>query len=218
MVNVKNFDRLPTREKILRISADIIVNEGLKKFTAKNIADRLGITDAAIFKHFSSMDDIILEIIERYVSKCSKSADEAEDKSKSVKERLYSVLKSHLNVLEETKGAVPVLCFEFLRDENKKFYSILRNFIENYKDKISQLIREGQSEGSIRKDVDPEGIAMLFVGLIQAKVFAYLLDNKKGKIVEDPEQFISEIFYGILTEGGNKESLKGNDNIEIKRR
>ncbi len=205
MVNVKDFHKLPTKEKILRVSADIIVKEGLRKFTAKNIADRLGITDAAIFKHFNSMDDIISEIIERYVSKCSKSAEEAEKKGKSVKERLEAVLRTHLSVLEETKGAVPVLCFEFLRAEDKKFYRILKGFIENYKDQIGKLIREGQSEGTIRKDIDPEATAMLFIGMIQAKVFAYLLEGKKGKIVDDPNQFISEIFYGILTDKGKEE-------------
>ena len=214
MVNVKNFDQLPTKEKILRVSADIIVNEGLKKFTARNIAERLGITDAAIFKHFKSMDDIIFEIIERYVSRCSKSADEAEKVGKTVKERLYQILKTHINVLEETKGAVPVLCFEFLRAEDKKFYKILREFIENYKRKVGDLIREGQSEGVIRKDIDPEATAMLFIGLIQAKVFAYLLDGKKGNIVDDPEQFISEIFYGILDKAKKNEERE----VEVKSR
>ena len=208
MVNVKNFEQLPTKEKILRVSADIIVNEGLKKFTARNVADRLGITDAAIFKHFRSMDDIIFEIIERYVSRCSRSADEAEKTEKSIKERLYQILKTHINVLEETKGAVPVLCFEFLRSDDKKFYRILREFIETYKRKVGDLIREGQSKGVIRKSIDPEGTAMLFIGLIQAKVFAYLLDGKKGNIVEDPEQFISEIFYGILEKDDRDEKVE----------
>ena len=212
MVNVKNFEQLPTKEKILRVSADIIVNEGLKKFTARNVADRLGITDAAIFKHFRSMDDIIFEIIERYVSRCSRSADEAEKTDKSVKERLYQILKTHINVLEETKGAVPVLCFEFLRSDDKKLYKILKEFIESYKRKVGDLIREGQSEGVIRKGIDPEGTAMLFIGLIQAKVFAYLLDGKKGNIVDDPEQFISEIFYGIL------EKDEKSTDVEIKTR
>ncbi|RUM57706.1 MAG: TetR/AcrR family transcriptional regulator [Persephonella sp.] len=208
MVNVKNFEQLPTKEKILRVSADIIVNEGLKKFTARNVADRLGITDAAIFKHFRSMDDIIFEIIERYVSRCSRSADEAEKTEKSIKERLYQILKTHISVLEETKGAVPVLCFEFLRSDDKKFYRILKEFIETYKRKVGDLIREGQSEGVIRKSIDPEGTAMLFIGLIQAKVFAYLLDGKKGNIVDDPEQFISEIFYGIIEKDDRDEEVE----------
>ncbi len=199
MINIKDFEKLPTKEKIIRVSADIIVKEGLKKFTAKNIADRLNITDAAIFKHFGSMDDIILEIIERYVSECSKSAEEATKKGENVKEKLEHVLRAHIKVLEETRGAVPVLCFEFSRTEEKKFHEILLKFLNSYKERISALVREGQKEGCIRPDLDPEDTAMLFIGLIQAKVFAYIMSGKEGPIIENPDIFISEVFYGIMT-------------------
>ncbi|WP_456401046.1 TetR/AcrR family transcriptional regulator [Persephonella sp.] len=198
MINSDDFNKLPTKEKILRVSADIIVKEGLKKFTAKNIADRLNITDAAIFKHFGSMDDIILEIIERYVSECSKSAEEATKKGKDVKEKLEHVLRAHIRVLEETRGAVPVLCFEFSRADDKKFHDILLKFLNNYKERISSLVKIGQDEGLIRSDIDPEDTAMHFIGSIQAKVFAYIMAGKEGSIIEDPDLFISEVFYGIM--------------------
>ncbi len=194
----QKIEKLSTREKIIKIGAEIIVKEGLRKFTAKNIADKLGITDAAIFKHFKSMDEIILEIIERYVSRCSQSAIEAVEKGRTVKEKLELLLRSHIDVLEETRGAVPVLCFELSRSEDTKFKNILNEFVENYKTKISKIIEEGQKEGSIRKNLDPEDIAMFFIGSIQAKVFAYVISKREGKIIEDSDQFISIIFYGIM--------------------
>jgi transcriptional regulator, TetR family len=45
-------EELSTREKIILAGAEIIIHEGLKRFTAKNIANKIGITDAAIYKHF----------------------------------------------------------------------------------------------------------------------------------------------------------------------
>ena len=196
----EDFETLPTREKIVRIGAEIIVKEGLRRFTAKNIADRLGITDAAIFKHFRSMDDIILEIINKYVSRCSKSADEAVKKGRNAREKLEILLKEHIKVLEETRGAVPILCFELSRSENKQFSSILKDFVENYTEKISKIIMDGQEKGCIRKDIDPEETSLFFVGSIQAKVFAYTLLEKEGPIVKNPDSFISQIFYGIFVE------------------
>jgi len=197
---VENLEKLPTREKIIRVGAEIIVKEGLRKFTAKNIADKLGITDAAIFKHFRSMDDIILEIINKYVSKCLNSAIEAIEKGETVREKLELLLKSHIDVLEETMGAVPVLCFELSRSEDVKFKNILKNFVESYKEKISRIVEEGQAEGSIKKNLNPEDVAMFFIGSIQAKVFAYIISNKTGRIIDDPDQFISIIFNGIMEE------------------
>ncbi len=191
-------EKISTRDKIIQVGAEIIVKEGLRKFTAKNIASKLNITDAAIFKHFNSMDEIIMEIIDRYVSKCIKSVDVAIEKGRNTKETLELVMRAHFEVLEETRGAVPILCFEFSRSENKKFFDILHEFVKNYKCKLSEVLKKGQEEGLVREDIDPEDTAMLFVGLIQAKVFAYVMDNRTGPIIQNPDQLISQLFYGIL--------------------
>lgn len=189
---------LSTREKIILAGAQIIVEEGLRKFTAKNIGSKVGITDAAIYKHFPSLDSIIVEIINRYISRCSNSVDRAMEMNFSTEETLKQVMREHIAVLEETKGAVPVLCFEFSRSGNKKFFDILHSFVDNYKNKLSMIITRGQKEGIIRKDIDPMETAMLFVGLIQAKVFAYIMERREGPIIRDSEQLISELFYGII--------------------
>ena len=191
-------EELSTKEKIILAGAEIIIQEGLKRFTAKNIANKIGITDAAIYKHFSSLDAIIIEIINRYISRCSKSVDRAKEMNLSTEETLKQVMKEHIKVLEETKGAVPVLCFEFSRSGNKKFFEILHNFVEEYKNKLSEIIIKGQKEGLIREDIDPSETAMLFVGLIQAKVFAYIMEKREGPIIKNADQLISELFYGII--------------------
>ncbi|MEJ5173039.1 MAG: TetR/AcrR family transcriptional regulator [Hydrogenothermaceae bacterium] len=191
-------EELSTREKIILAGAQIIVEEGLRKFTAKNIGNKIGITDAAIYKHFSSLDSIIVEIINRYISKCSQSVDRAIAMNLSTEETLKQVMREHISVLEETKGAVPILCFEFSRSGNKKFFEILHSFVDSYKSKLSKILEKGQQEGVIRKDVNPSETAMLFVGLIQAKVFAYVMERRTGPIIANPEELISELFYGII--------------------
>lgn len=191
-------EELSTREKIILAGAQIIVEEGLRKFTAKNIGSKVGITDAAIYKHFPSLDSIIVEIINRYISRCSQSVDRAVEMGLSTEETLKQVMREHIAVLEETKGAVPVLCFEFSRSGNRKFFDILHSFVDSYKNKLSLILLKGQREGIIRQDIDPAETAMLFVGLIQAKVFAYIMERREGPIIRDPEQLISEIFYGIV--------------------
>ncbi|MGB9766654.1 MAG: TetR/AcrR family transcriptional regulator [Sulfurihydrogenibium sp.] len=189
---------LSTKEKIILAGSEIIVKEGLRKFTAKNVGNKVGITDAAIYKHFTSLDEIIVEIINRYIARCSQSVDRALAMNLSTEETLKQVMREHIKVLEETKGTVPILCFEFSRSGNKKFFDILHGFVENYKEKLSNIIEKGKKEGIVREDIDPQETAMLFVGLIQAKVFAYRMENREGPIIRNPESLISELFYGIM--------------------
>lgn len=194
----KDFEKLSTKEKIVKIAAEIIVKEGLRKFTAKNIASKLGMTDAAIFKHYNSMDDIIMAIINDYVSRCSKSAEIGIARGKTVEDKLRQVLKAHIEVLEDTKGAVPILCFDFSRSDKKKFTKILHSFVQDYKNKLAKVIEEGQIQGVIREDINPEDVAMFFLGSIQAKVFAKVIEQRDGLVIPNPDLFISELFYGII--------------------
>jgi AcrR family transcriptional regulator len=76
---------LSTREKIIKAGAQIIAHEGLRMFTAKKIGEKLGISDAAIFKHFPTMDSIAEEIISRYTTECLKRTDEAIGKGENAR-------------------------------------------------------------------------------------------------------------------------------------
>jgi AcrR family transcriptional regulator len=63
-----NNHRKPTelrRSEIADVAMRIIAEQGTRRFTAKLIAKELGITDAAVFRHFATKQAIVEAIIER---------------------------------------------------------------------------------------------------------------------------------------------------------
>lgn len=191
-----------TREKIIRAGAQIIAYESLKMFTAKRIGDRLGISDAAVFKHFSSMEEIAQEIISRYTSECLRRTDEAIKRGKNALEKLSLIIEGHIDLLEETKGMTPVLCFEFSRSNKRKLKKMIHDFLNSYAKKVGNVIREGMEEGTIRKDIDIEEVSFSFIGFMQAKVFQWFIRGRKGKIVKDRES-VKKMLLGGLTVSSN---------------
>lgn len=53
------------REQIVDVALRIIATEGLGRFTTAAIAEAVGLTDGAIFRHFDSKEAIVLAVIER---------------------------------------------------------------------------------------------------------------------------------------------------------
>ncbi len=188
-----------TREKIVRIGAQIIAHEGLKMFTAKRIGERLGISDAAIFKHFPTMDSIAEEIISRYTQECMRRVEEAIEKGRDPVEKLKLIIEGHIDLLEETRGISPVLCFEFSRSNKRKLKKMIFEFLNTYAKKVGSVIDEGIREGEIRADIDVEEVSFSFIGLMQAKVFQWFIRGRKGKIVKDRESFKKVILEGLIT-------------------
>ena len=51
------------QKEIMQAAMDIAGKEGMKALTISNIARRISVTDGAIYRHFSSKDEIIRSIL-----------------------------------------------------------------------------------------------------------------------------------------------------------
>ena len=174
-----------TRDKIIEVAAEIIAQEGLRGFTAKNIAAKLNITDAAIFKHFKDMNDIVQAVVKKYTNECLTAIRLIIfDKDLTIQQKIDKIMDTHIDMLEKSKGAIPVLCFEISRSNIYDNRAVV-SFLENYFDLVSILLYRGMEEGIIRRDLNVEEAAFTFLGLLQSRVFIWFLRGKEGNIIKD---------------------------------
>ena len=88
------------REDIIRAAIKQISKYGFSNFTLSNLSKELNITKAALYWHFKSKNDILMEVLKyielEYISKISEICD---DKSLSASEKLKNYLKDILESL-----------------------------------------------------------------------------------------------------------------------
>lgn len=188
---------LTTRERILKAAAEIIAHEGLRQFTAKNLANKVGISDAAIFKHFSTMDEIAEEIIRRYTTECLSRTQEAIRSNGSAVDKLERIIDSHIELLEKTKGVVPIICFEFARSNKRNLKRLINEFLDTYATVVKGVLEEGIRDGEIVSDIDLDEASFSFIGFMQAKAFQWFIRGKKGKIIRDRETVKKLLLRGL---------------------
>jgi AcrR family transcriptional regulator len=56
---------VPTRERILDEVEELIVSKGVYGFKLRDVAERLGLRVPAIYKHYASRDDVLIEVARR---------------------------------------------------------------------------------------------------------------------------------------------------------
>src|SRR5437899_10014523 len=60
------FPRGGTRERIQAIALELFAEQGYEKTSLREIAERLGVTKAALYYHFKSKEDIVRSFVEAY--------------------------------------------------------------------------------------------------------------------------------------------------------
>jgi AcrR family transcriptional regulator len=93
--------KVPTRSLILNEVERLIVRKGVYGFTLRDVAAPLGVQPPAIYKHFESRDDVLIELSRRFIDGLSRqfapSRRAGADPAAVLKRRLDEFVDFHLN-------------------------------------------------------------------------------------------------------------------------
>jgi len=74
-VNIGKNERIPPRERILAIAADLFYRHGIRAIGVDSIAERAGTNKMTLYRHFASKDELVAEYLRRLADKASSSWD-----------------------------------------------------------------------------------------------------------------------------------------------
>lgn len=136
-----------TKEKILEEALKLFAKSGYMGTSMNDIASQLGVTKAALYKHYSSKQEILNSIIERMNQMDRERSKEYEMPEGEMEE----VIEGYKNIaLEKIKQYTKV---QFLHWTEEEFSSCFRKMLtlEQYRDpEMSRLYQHYLSEGPLQ--------------------------------------------------------------------
>ncbi|RLB64593.1 MAG: TetR/AcrR family transcriptional regulator [Deltaproteobacteria bacterium] len=154
------------QKEIIDVAMHIIATRGSKKFTAQHIADEVGITAGAIFRHFSSMEDIVDAVIDRMESILF---DGFPPVAQSSLDRLEAFFHGRVQAIATHSPVSRILLSDHVADlGGQEATDRVRNFKKRSQRFVSRCLRDGLEGGQIAEDVDIEAAAIIIQGAILA--------------------------------------------------
>ncbi|NPB05052.1 MAG: TetR/AcrR family transcriptional regulator [Aquificae bacterium] len=187
-----------SKELIKKAAIELIKEKGLKEFTARNLGNKLDVTDAAIFKYFPTLRNLFEEILLDFVGECKQSFSAIASSDAPAEEKLRSLLKAYETKFLETGGAMPLLCFEIPRMNDVGLRELIKEYWDFYLEKVGEIIEQGKREGVFREDVDAKTVGLMINGYFISKSLRNLVTG------EPIEEGFSEKIADIILEGIKK--------------
>ena len=164
--------------RMLRAARQLIARQGYTKTTLAQVGKEAGYTGGLVSHHFGSKEGMLRELVGRiagrfYADQIRPATDEL-----TGLDALVATADTYLNELvvrEDRMRALYVLMGEALgpvSEINDVFAELNKGFRENAR----RLIEEGQDRGEIRRDLDPEAEAGLFVGMLRGVALQWMSD------------------------------------------
>lgn len=173
------------QQQIVEAAQKLIFKYGSEHLTVKRIATEVGISEAAIYRHFKSKRSILSFLLSHIenVLITDLSREGAGDETVTL-ETIEKTIQKHFSVIDTRKGMAFQVIAEIisLGDKclNKKTSVTISKYISN----LRKLLAEGVKSGCVRKDIDLDAAAMLLFSMIQSLVNIWALNNCNFKLIE----------------------------------
>src|SRR6266550_462878 len=154
------------REQILEVATGLFAQQGFQGTTTKVIAEKSGVTEALIFRHFASKEELYWAVIERKIN-CAAPLERLVESLEAGGDDLEVLSRVALEVLErraKDQTLSRLLLYSAL-EKHELSERFFRNYIANYFEVLARFVRQGIAAGRFR-DVDPLLAARGFLGMV----------------------------------------------------
>jgi AcrR family transcriptional regulator len=152
--------------EIVDAAMHIIATKGTKKFTAQLVANEIGVTPGAIFRHFGSMDEIVDAVIDRMESLLFEGfPPTAEDPL----ERLGVFFRRRVQAIAEHADVSRLLLSDHMAHVGgEKSAARIKELKKRTQKFVRQCLRQAADAGEMSDEIGVEAASMVVMGSVLA--------------------------------------------------
>lgn len=192
--------RLPAEERqeeIIKAAVELAGEHGVDNVTTQDMANAVGITQGAIFRHFPSKDMIWLAVVHWVRGRLMSVVDLAASQGSDPLDSLEKMFFAHLGFVEKFP-AIPKLVFtDQLLKKNPKIRQLVRGILADYEEKVYRLLNQAKVQHLVRQDLDEHSAAAMFIGLIQGLVMRVSIIEARKSLVAEGKLIFPLFLQGI---------------------
>ena len=162
--------------QIIEATQNLITSKGMEFVTIDAIAEKVGLTEGAIYKHFRSKREILTLLIDSIEQNLMETLVNSKQVGDSSLDHLGRILVAHLNDVEDRRAVSFIIISEAIAFDGIFMSDRVSLMLNNYLDFIKNVVDEGIKDRSFRPDVDMGAAANTFLGMIQIVATLWSLD------------------------------------------
>jgi len=185
------------QNEIINAALDIIAKNGIQNFTTKNLAKTIGISEAALYRHFASKTEILLTMLEQIRIFKLEIFNEIAETNQNIFDKINHVFFKLLSKFEETPSIVSVIFSDEIFKNDEILSNKINEIMDNYQNLFIKILVVAQQNREIRNDVDAKYLIMFLLGGLRLLVRKWEKSNYKFDLISEGKR-LTKVFESLL--------------------
>ena len=186
--------------EIIEAATKRIDEHGIQDLTIKTLAADLNLSEAALYRHFKSKNEILLGLLTYFIEEMKGRLDVIlSNKDRSPSELLKALFDSQLKTFVQKPSVVSVIFSESIFQFNKELSSTVSSMMELMQNHIESIVKKGQADGSFSKIVGVSTTTTIIMGGMRITVLKWKLSGHKSDLIKDGNKVLNGILKMVET-------------------
>jgi len=196
--------RLKTDERQREIVAAVLAlagERGPDAITTQAIADRMGVTQGALFRHFPDKEAIWLAVFAWVREALGTVLDAAVAKADRPLAKIERAFLAHVAFVAANPGVPRVLFHELQYPGDSPVRSEVGTMIASYSKRLVLLFTQAKAAGELPSSLDAALAPVLFIGAVQGLVIQSALAGDEAAMMKRARQLFPLLLHGYCGRG-----------------
>ncbi|MBS1197891.1 MAG: TetR family transcriptional regulator [Proteobacteria bacterium] len=192
--------RLPAPARRLEVVAAVLElarESSPEGITSQAIADRIGLTHGALFKHFPDKEAMWTAVFDWVQEELGTVIDDAFRVGGAPLSVLEHVFLAHVGFVARYPGVPRILFHELQRPADSAFHERVRRMVGGYRQRLSALLTKGKEAGELPSTLDEEAAAVLIIGTVQGLVVQSTLFRGEAGMLAAAHRLFPLLLHGF---------------------
>ena len=174
-------DKVSRKEQILQVLASMLEDNLGERITTAKLAAEVGVTEAALYRHFPSKAKMYEGLIEFIEETVFTRINRIKQDGQNALDKLQKTLTLVLAFCEKNQGMCRILAGDALAGESEKVRTRAEHFFQRLETELKQMIKDGEAHEALARKLSPAASANLLLVNVEGRIHQYVRSEFKVK-------------------------------------
>ena len=192
------------RDAIFKTAQKLFIDKGFENTSVEDITEQVDIAQSTFFNYFPRKEDLLAEIFNRKLPYLKGKCQEILESDIPIKTKINEIFSTTARIAAKHENITRAMLIKNFTTLNNQQYDGI--FFEDFRNSLSLILKQGQAEDHIRKDIAAIKLANMLEGIFTLFVIDCLI--KKTHRLSSRELYTR---LNICLEGMTTTNTKKND-------
>ena len=183
--------------QIVEAAGKLLAEGGIQNLTTKKLSIEMGFSEAALYRHFKSKDDIIIAMLNFLAQNIDERINEITQSNDNSIKKLEQLFNNQFVFFSKNTHYLVAVFSDGLWENNEKIHSAVQHIMSVKQKHLNAIFEQGQNNNEITTKLKADTLTGMIMGTFRLHLLKWKMSNFKTDLINSGNQLIADFMILI---------------------